>query len=58
MTSSMKPPGISRRRLLTGVAAVTAAAPLGGCDSLADNDQIGNLVQRIEQTLTMQVQRL
>ena len=53
-----KPSGISRRRLLTGVAVVAAATPLGGCDSLADNDRIGNVVQRIEQTLTMQVQRL
>jgi len=57
MTRS-KPSCISRRRLLTGVAAVVATAPLGGCDSLADNDRIGNVVQRVEQTLTMQVQRL
>ena len=52
-----KPAVISRRWLLTG-AAIAAAAPLGGCNSLADNDQIGNVVQRIEQTLTMRVQRL
>lgn len=50
--------GISRRRLLTGAAVIAAAAPLGGCDSLADNEQVGNMVQRIEQTLTMQAQRL
>jgi hypothetical protein len=56
--SNMKIAAISRRRLLTGAAAMAAAAPLGGCDSLADNEQVGNVVQRIEQTLTMRVQRL
>jgi len=58
MTDNESPNGISRRRLLTGAVAIAAAAPLGGCDSLADNEQLGDVVQRIEQTLSMRVQRL
>jgi DMSO/TMAO reductase YedYZ molybdopterin-dependent catalytic subunit len=54
----MRIAAISRRRLLAGAAAIAAAAPLGGCESLADDEQLGNIVQRIEQTLTMRMQRL
>jgi len=54
----MRIAAISRRRLLTGAAAIAAAAPLGGCESLADDERLGNIVQRIEQTLTMRMQRL
>ena len=44
MKEEAKTVGLTRRRLLTGAAAIAAAAPLGGCDSLADDDRIGNFV--------------
>lgn len=49
---------LSRRRLLFGAAAVTAALPLGGCDALADNQSVGSAVQALEEGLNRRIQRL
>ena len=50
-------PGIDRRKLIGGAAGAAGALLLGGCDRLAQNDQVKNVLAGAE-GLTARVQRL
>lgn len=47
---------LTRRRLLFGSAVTTAAALLGGCEALVENNDVTRMLERAE-ALTMRVQR-
>jgi DMSO/TMAO reductase YedYZ molybdopterin-dependent catalytic subunit len=50
-------PGMDRRKLIGGAAGAAAALLLGGCDRLAQSEQVKNVLARAE-GLTARVQRL